>query len=77
MIKHVDMPLSKLQWLAREANLEPGANFIDWYLNTQAPGRLVGVTSFLQPRPGSQVSPQGPQIEPCFHFFFEVPSVIQ
>ena len=71
------MPLSKLQFLASEANLEPGSNFIEWWLETYAPGKLIGVTSFLQPRPGTQMLPQGPQIEPCFHFFFELPAVVQ
>ncbi len=50
---------------------------VEWWLDTHAPGRLIGVTSFLQPKPGTQLTPQGPQIEPCFHFFFEVAQVIQ
>lgn len=75
MIKHVDMPLSKLQFFAREANLEPGVKIVDWYLNTQAPGRLIGVTSFLQPAPVLTANGQQ-QLEPCFHFFFEVADVV-
>lgn len=75
-VKHVELYPSQLHAMGKEAGLQPGVNLIDWYLNTQAPGRLIAVTAIPQPVPGSHLSPQGPRVEPVFHCFFEVASVM-
>jgi hypothetical protein len=74
-VKHVVVLPSELQVRAKKEGVAVGTNMIEWWLEKHAPGKLVGVTSFLQPVPGSQLM-QNPQIEPAFHFFFECVPIV-
>lgn len=73
-MRHLACPMGRVAAMAAESGVGPGANLLEWFLNTQAPAnlRMTGVCVMIQQaESGAVMRPGQPAMEPVFHFFFE------